>query len=206
MEYNVKDVSGKITIDFKRCLELNLMMDEYAVMMFSEESQEKKRMINKETVWKYLGMEFDIFMNYREKLEDQGFLTKGHKKVSKKWTNAFGDVESAFEQFWGPEVINNVRYRWRGSKEEAFLCFKKVIKERDLEFLLKQKHHYFTVVNECTYDRQVIGGAVWLNPKKKKYDADWYGETKAGLNADKIVPKEKEPIVLKDDEFENLMS
>ena len=206
MEYNADKINGKTIIDHKRCVLLNLNMAEYAIMMFSEDSEVKKRMINEDTVWRHLGLFFHTFTEIRNDLERGGFLSKGHKKVTPKWTNSFGDVEGMFEQFWAPEVINDVRYRWRGSKEEAFICFKKVIKERDLAFLLKQKHHYFTVVNEATYDRQVIGGAVWLNPSKKKYDADWYAETKEGLNADKVVPKEKKPVVLEDNDFENLMS
>lgn len=204
---DTKDIKGISTIDHKKRALAKLTIAEYAVMQFSYLAVNKAMAITKETVWKHLGIDFQLFITIRKRLAEKGFLKAPLMKMTDKWDKIMGDMDKMFDQFWLPQVINGTVYRWTGSKEDARAKFKIALSQVSLEYLLTQKTHYLTVLNESPFERSIMGCAVFLNPQTKRYNENWYSQTIKGKSEadkeilNKSIPKSENSL----DDFQKLI-
>lgn len=185
-------ITGSSLINHRMRAKLNLTVAEYSVMLFSEHAELTQKLISSDTVWASLGMQFDLFVTIRNRLVDKGFLENGSKKILPKWKDAFGNTEEFFEKFWAPIVISDTRYSWPGSKADAKKKFLIALKEKGFDYLMTQKKYYFTVINESTFDRAVMGCPVFLSPQTRRYEEDWYSQTVEGKSKIKKLTEKKE--------------
>ena len=103
-------------------------------------------------------------------------------------------AKEKFEEFW--------KYKWTGSKKEAFARFLKVMKTHSFEYLMKQVKDYHKYLHlEKTvrkFDRQKLMASVFLNPAKERFAEPW------GEYCNKITGTNEVPTKTENTEVKNL--
>lgn len=194
-------IIGTSIINHAKRVKLEVSIEQYAVLTFLDYAEASNKVINADLVYSQLGFDFKYFIKIKDDLSQIGFIHPETRKLTKKWYDTIGDIDSQFIKFWEPIVINNIRYSWPGSKTDAKDKFAKAVKEVGFDFLMEQKEAYFKVVNESKFDRQVMGGPVFLNPKTKRYSENWKSQVKQPVKS--VSEEESKPFGV--NEFKGLM-
>lgn len=176
-------ITGSTTINHAVRVKLGITADEYCFMMYLEERKNKSREFDLSHCFSIIGYNANMAKLMYHGLVQHGFLglfKPGEvPKLTERWGQAF-NVDFEFNQFWTVNLPDGKkRTAWPGSKEATRKLFDKVRKQYSLEYILRQRDHYFKFLiltkKYRNFDRMKMGGPVWLGPDKH-YETDWKSE------------------------------
>lgn len=176
-------VVGSSTINHAVRVRLAITADEYCFMLYLETRKRYQKQFDLGHCYMTIGYSEDICKVLYDSLVNHGFLgpfTPGMIPVlTKRWEEAF-NVDFEFEKFWFETLADGKkRAAWPGSKEKAKKLFENARKEVSLEYLIKQRDHYFIMLAMIkkyrNFDRARMIATRWLGPDKE-FNNDWKGE------------------------------
>lgn len=176
-----RKIIGSTTINHEVRTRLCISNNEYVMMDFFDKFHKASKPIQFVQIYEHIGIEKEEASEMISRLFHKGFIERYDKgvsvlKPSEKWYQGFNEVDNEFESFWKPMdfVVAGTKKHitWTGAKPDALTKYRKLRKEENYEYLLKQKSDYFRMIAHSDF-RQVMGCSVFLNITTKKYSEDW---------------------------------
>lgn len=220
MKVNSNPVKGKTTINHNVRLKLKINCSEYVLLDYMvEHIHNQKKTFNNSHCETYTGFNLTEQEILIQSLEDKGLAYYNNNQNLKpnvdSWDAAWPDLDKEFKIFWTREEVESngtitSKTDWPGSKSDALSKFKEARKLVSFEYLMKQRKAYEDVLEyqrAHKFQRQKMGGPVFLNPKTRKFDSDFeqelYDLKKMNGEFDKDKKENKEVVVSKKDIFKD---
>lgn len=176
-------IKGSTVINHEQRVALYLNCSEYVLMNYIADCAKKKKAYTNFNCFEQTGFNDKEQQILLERLINKGFILPDKNEIpviSDLWNSVNKGAKEQFEEFW--------KYKWPGSKKEAFNRFLKVIKIHSFSYLMKQVKDYHKYLHlEKTvrgFDRQKLMASVFLNPAKERFAEPWgeYCDKIKGIN------------------------
>jgi hypothetical protein len=123
--------------------------------------------------------------------------------VSKKWYDAFPDLDKEFDQFWFENLIGGRKApAWTGTKKKAIEYWHKLRKKYSFDYMMSQRAAYFEYLeleHKRGFDRARMMCQVFLNPMNERYAedyADYAKQLRIKLGLEKPAESTNQPLTV----------
>lgn len=165
-------VTGVITINHERRLEMNLSLLEYVLMDAIVQLKEKKHPVTVSSIYILTGLPPSDQQLALKWLVEKGYVypdtDPDHSpKISDKWKSFFKSLESEFEDFWNKDG----KVCWQGPKGKAMSLYTTLRKVHSKDILITQRDEYFRylqlLLKSQNFDRPKMMATVFLGPQER---------------------------------------
>jgi len=177
----IPKINGSTTINHEIRAKLGITADEYCFMMYLEDRKRKDREFDLSHCFSVIGYSPDtlkLLFNSLVKHELLGLFRPGEVPIiTEKW-EILTDVDAEFNMFWYEPLPDGKRKAaWKGSKPQAKKLFEDLRKKCSLDYILRQRNHYFHYLRLTkkyrSFDQARMMATVWLNLKNERWKEDW---------------------------------
>ena len=203
------DITGFSTINHNLRIKMQITCSEYVMMDYIYTSQIKKRIPEMTECYRKTG-----FTDKEQNILVHALVQKGLVlmpksdqqtgfEITDKWNQHFHTLDQEFEnEFWVDldEEKGKIVNAWPGSKTQALKNYKLVRKNHTLEFLLKQRHHYFKYLKACHdtgFMRQKLMCSVFLGPQERFLE-NWEEETNKLIKPKQEAKPKKQAVTMQE--------
>jgi hypothetical protein len=165
-------VTGVITINHERRLEMNLSLLEYVLMDAIVQLKEKKHPVTVSSIYILTGLAPSDQQLALKWLIEKGYVYPAMEednspKISDKWQSYFKSLAVEFEDFWNKDG----KVCWPGSKIKAQSLYVALRKLHSKDFLIQQRNEYFRylelLLKSQRFDRPKMMATVFLGPQER---------------------------------------